>query len=396
MPYFKWVGVDIVGTESQGKLAATSVEELSLELFRRGIALVSAKAIWTPSCVWPFDAQMKYQLFKQKAKLLRSGVLLPDVLRAVGHQVENPYIYDVYTVISQDIQRGIGLAVAFQKHSVFDEPLVAVMLAAGEESGSVVSAFEGIALYFYKQHLFVKKIRSIVAVPIITLLFFIGISVFIFICIIPRFADMLLSLQQELPPITRAMMAVSSFLTSYSMVYLMCGIGIASFFSFRYAATASGKKVLTKMLFHIPGIGKALWCYGVAQGLQSVSLLIERGVPLVDSLQIVSNSLRYDSVKEVFAFLYQQVLEGQLLSDAIASVSLFFPQVVALVSVGQRSGTLGQSLGEAALVYTEALDAFLERFIFLLQPTIIIALGLLVTLLIAAVYSPIMQLSHIL
>lgn len=395
MPYFKWVGVDIVGATKKGKQAAHSSQDLSEKLLQQGIALLHSKSVYAPSFVWSINAKVKGDLFKQKAKLLHAGLLLPKVLEIAGQQSHNPLVHDMLFAISRDIQHGVPFAKALERHDKLCDPIVMVMLTAGHESGNIINAVENVALYFHKQHAFNKSVRSALAMPFLTLLFFIGISAFIFVFIIPRFADMFSSLQQELPALTRSMINISDFIRSSSMIYVL-GVLAIMCCAVHYYVRNAGKKVWDTILVKIPFIGVIVWQYQMSQALQALSLLVSSGVTLVAGLKIVSDSVDHTMVKVQLADLHDDVAGGQLLSNAMASSSIFLPEIVALINIGEETGMLGQSLEAAAQIYNGTLEESLRRFVFFLQPIVIILLGFLVTTLICAVYLPIMQLSHVL
>ncbi len=395
MPYFKWIGVNSVGATKKGKQAAYSPQDLSERLLSQGVAVISCKTLYSPPLLWPISAQTKGNIFQQKAKLLRAGLLLPKVFSIVAQQSHNPVVYDMLFEISHDIQQGVPFAQVLGKHNSFFDSIAMVMLIAGYESGDIMSAMENVALYFYKQHAFKKNIRAALAMPLLTLLFFIGITGFIFIFIIPRFADMFSSLQQELPPLTSFMLGVSEFVCSVSMIYLLGVLGIL-FFTVYYYFSHTGKKVWDNLVIRTPFIGAIVWQYHMSQALQALSLLVHNGITLKDSLAILSKSAHHFLIKSQLTALHDDVDSGVLLSHAMQMTSLFLPEIIALVHIGEETGTLGQSLENAAAVYNEKLDEQLRRFVFFLQPTVIILLGLLVTTLIFAVYLPIMQLSRVL
>ncbi len=395
MPYFRWVGVDITGTIKKGKKSASSPEDLSQQLLNHGLAVLSYKIVHAPSFLWPISAKTKSDLFKQKGKLLRAGVLLPNVLHVVAQQLGNPIMYDVLLQVNHDVQHGISFDKAVEKHQELCDPIVVIMLAAGHESGNIIHAVENVVHYFDKQHIFNKNLRAALAMPFLTLSFFIGISFFIFIFIIPRFADMFISLQQELTALTRFMLSVSAFMSSYLMLYLIVFVAITLICIQRYFMTKQGRKKWNMLMNNIPFISTIVWQYHMCQALQALALLVSSGAPLMTGLKIISDSVEHQKIKAQLKVIYHDVEAGKLLASAMAETMLFLPEVIALVYVGQESGTLGNSLEAAALVYNDKVEESLRRFVFFLQPCVIILLGLLVTILIFAVYSPIMQLSHV-
>jgi type IV pilus assembly protein PilC len=393
MPYFKWVGVNIAGKTKKGKHAAYSPQELAERLLKNGIALLQCRSIYTPSFFWKPNLEVKGNLFKHKAKLLRAGILLPQSLIIVAEQSHNPFLYDMFFNLSKDIQHGVPFAVALQKQPLLSDPIVMIMLTAGHESGNLINAIENVALYFQKQHQFNKNIRSALAMPFLTLLFFIGISWFIFVFIIPRFADMFASVHQDLPALTQYMINMSDFMRGGSMFFVLIFFTV-SIVALYYYCTTVGKQLWNNILMHLPFIGSLVWQHQICQVLQALSLLINSGVTLVSGLKIVGDSVDNSVIKSQLASLHDDVASGQLLSNAMAASSIFLPEAVALVHVGEESGTLGQSLEAAADVYGDLFEQSMRQFIFFLQPAVIILLGFLVTTLIFAVYLPIMQLSH--
>lgn len=394
MPYFKWVGVDSVGCIKKGRQVAHSSQNLSEQLFKQGVALLRCKTIHAPSFLWPITAHAKGNLFQQKATLLQAGLLLPQVLIVVAQQSYNPIMYDILFNVGNDIERGVPFAQALEKYSSLCDRIVMVMLIAGYESGNLVPAMENVALYFHKQHLFNKNIRTVLALPLLTLLFFIGITLFIFIFIVPRFVDMFSSLQQQLPPLTRFMIEVSEFIRSASMIYFLAA-SAAVVMGIYYYCMRRGTKVRDKIVAHLPFLGVIVWQHQMSQALRALSLLVNSGVTLVDALAIVSKSVEHFLVKSQLSLLHDDVASGQLLSNAMAMTLDFLPEVVALIHIGEETGTLGRSLDSASLVYSDHLEGQLKKFVFFLQPILIILLGLLVSTLIFAVYLPIMQLSYV-
>lgn len=394
--YFKWIGIDITGRIKKGKRAAFSSDDLSQMLIQQDIALLSCKPLYVSSFLWPIHAKTKSDLFNQITQLLRSGVLLPNALIVIAEQSRNPIIHDAFLAIARDIQHGISMHKAVEQHHFLRDPLVAVMLVAGNASGDMIHAVECVTRYFENNYRFNKNLRAVLAMPFLTLLFFIGISVFIFVVIVPRFAEMLYSMQQELPPFTTFIIAISEFLSSFSMVYVGIIMAIISFCIYRYSQTINGKKKWNYLIRRVPFMGTVVWQHSTAQAFHALMLLIKSGIPLVDALKIVSDSIDNDEVKEQFMVLYHEVAAGRLLSRAMACMAVFLPEVIALVHVGQESGTISNSLEAVALVYTNKVEESLNRFVFLLQPMVIIVLGVLVTTLIFAVYAPIMQLSNVL
>jgi type IV pilus assembly protein PilC len=392
MPYFKWVGVDIAGDIKKGRLTAYSQEELSERLFQRGIALLRCTSVYVPLFLCQPTAHLKAQLFLSIARLLKAGILMPDVFIIAAQQIENPILFDTIFECATDIKNGMPFVMAIKKQKELYDPIVITMLTIGHESGNFVSAVEHVAHYYQMEYTFKKNIRASLAMPCFTFVFFIGISLFIFIFLMPRFADLFLSMNNELPQLTRMMIQISTFITSWSMLYLASFVVVCVIIIRRYCKT-SGASLWNTLCMKMPLIARVLWYHECGQFLHSLSLLVSSNIPLLQALEITQTSVYNSTMKQCITVLYDHVQSGILLSQAMAGMLLFSSDVVALVKVGEESGTLATSLHSAADLYKESACLLLSRIIFFIQPIVIIILGFLIGMLIFAIYLPIMNFS---
>ncbi len=392
MPYFKWVGVDITGAIKKGKLVAYSDQELSQRLFQQGIALMRCASIYTISFLWNINAASRANIFSAIARLLRAGLTVPDVFTIAAQQLDNPFLYDDLFNCARDIRTGIPFAAALKKHTLLCDGLAQIMLIVGHESGNMITAVEYVAAYYEMKHSFKKEIRAALAMPLLTFIFFIGISLFIFIFIMPRFADMFTSMNAQLPAITQYMIVMSEFISSWSMVYIVLGVGLCALLLRRYLR-AAGARVWNILVIKIPVVGTVVLNHQLGQFLYGLSLLERSGVPLVHALEVVESLTAHSVVKRFIHIIRMDVHSGILLSHAMAASLVFSSDVIALVNIGEETGTLGSSLLSSAEIYKESTHILLQRLVFFVQPLVIIVLGLLIGMLIFAVYLPIMNLS---
>jgi type IV pilus assembly protein PilC len=393
MPYFKWTGITLIGSLKKGKLAAYSFDELATRLLQQGIALLHCKAVYAPLFLWNIGPLVKSQLCNRIAQLLNAGIMLPEVLTISAQQSSHPLIYDSLFLCAVDIKNGVSCAAALEKQTQLYDSIAVTMLRAGYESGSLIQAFENVSRYYRMQHDFKKGVRSALAIPLVTLFFFVCISLFIFVFIMPRFAEMFASLHHELPPLTRYMLAISGFVRSWSMVVLLI-IVVAGCVCIKRYSKVLCPLVWDTMIVHMPFIGQLVYCNQLGQVLNALSLLVMSGVSLPHALKIMIVSVDNSIIKAHLIFLYDEIQLGCLLSDAMISAAIFLPEVIALIRVGEESGSLGGPLEHCSQLYRDILQQKLTRLTFFLQPIMIIVLGLLITALIFSVYLPVMELSH--
>jgi type IV pilus assembly protein PilC len=394
MPYFKWTGTNIEGAIKKGRLAAYSSNDLSQTLFHRGVALLHYKKIMAPSFLWSITYTTKSQLFASIAQLLRAGVLLPDVFIITAKQSAHPLLCDILFNCALAIKEGKALSAIVEKHTTLYDPVVKILLIAGDESGNSASAFESASLYCATQHEIKKNIRSVLAMPVLTLFFFIAIAAFIFIFIIPRFAQMFASLQCDLPALTCYMITLSGMLSSIHFVVVVSSV-VMIIVMLRYYFKTAGSRIKDRCVMRMPFIGNLVCIHTVGQVLNALSLLVNNGVALLAALETITPSIGNSVVKRVFEDIILDIKSGKLLSNAMMSASIFLPETIALIQVGEESGTVGAALQCAAQLYNGAWTTTLARFIFFLQPFLIVVLGILIMALIFAVYLPIMEISRL-
>jgi type IV pilus assembly protein PilC len=375
-------------------LPAHSPEELDERLLRQGIALTSYKKRSIPLLARAIGIQKKGELFAHVAQLMRAGILLPDALEMAAQQSNHPLLHNIASTLSDDIKNGVPFDDALARHKKIAHPMISCMLTAGNEAGDVSKAFEHCAAYCTKQATFEKNVRAAVAMPSLTFLFFIGVSAFIFTMIIPRFADMFGSLQQELPLLTRRMIAISDFMRSSTML-LMIAVVTVVFFVLRYYSTRGAKKWYDATLLSVPFVG-ALVCQNHLQHvLHALALLTHNGVTSTKALALVTELETNHCIKKQLERMCHSISSGQLMGEAMADTGIFLPDAVAMIQVGEESGTVAQSIEYAVDLYRDTVDRSLRRLTLLIQPVIIVLLGLLITLVIFAVYLPIMELSRV-
>jgi len=405
MPYYRWHGVDIVGGHKKGLLFARSVEHLDALLMTREIALLTHKPQrqWMKKTIRMRD---KLQFFRQLSVLIDSGVLLSDALGIVGDQLNHPPFQEMVHAIAVQVQEGVSLSGAFTAYPQVVDSITIQLIRAGEESGRMTEALEAISGHMAASQDFYSRVRSALFLPVITLIFFLAIMMMIFVLIMPRFIDIFASMQQEIPPLTKHILAVSEFMRSPWMGIMVLAGGLLSILGWRLTRRARGRRILDTLLLHLPLIGPIMQQRFLGYTMQALSVLLQGGMPLREALGVVRESVRNQLFQEQLAALENQIVAGSSLSDAMIRQQSSFalratadrggvwaPDVIAMIEVGQESGRLSMLLGREGHTYYERVSQQLSWLTMLLQPTVMIFLGLLVALLIFAVYGPIFTMS---
>lgn len=396
MPYYSWRGVDIFGEYKKGKMYARSPEYLDSQLFKREIALLQFRP---SSWRWRYRAvsqELKIELFKQMATLIEGGVALPQALLVVAEQLHHPGMQEIIHELADMVDHGNSFSAALCKYAHAFDPISIQLIKAGEESSSLAEAMAQVAERLEMRQEFSRAARAAVVLPALTFGFFMAITLFLFTFIVPRFAELFASMNKNLPASTQLMLRISNFLCSWHAVIAAGLIGIAGYAVYAAARTKQGRELLDRAVLHIPILNMIVWYRFIAYFLASVALLLERGVQLVPALYVVAQSMDNVVFKNYVQVLAGKVNAGRSLSASLQEVSpAQFPiELIALVHVGENSGTLDILLKKAAVRYQNQVKRSLSRLTSLVQPILMIVLGLLVLLLIFAIYLPIIELSN--
>ena len=286
MPYYRWYGVDIVGDAKKGVLFARGAEHLDRLLLRREIALLSH----TPQRQWirkPIRMKHKLQFFRQLAVLIDSGVLLPDALAIVGDQLNHPPFQELVHAIAVQVQEGVSFSFALESSPQIFDQITIQLIRAGEESGNVTGGLDAITGHIAATQDFYSRLRSALFLPAITLIFFLAVVLIIFVLIMPRFIDIFASMKQEIPPLTKRLLSISTFMRSPLMGILVAVGGILSIIGWRTTRTGGGRRLLDRLLCGLPLVGPIIKQRFVGYTMQALSVLLQGGMPLVQALGVV-------------------------------------------------------------------------------------------------------------
>jgi len=397
MPYYRWRGVNIFGDRKKGKSFARSKQDLDTVLFGRNIAMISCKDCKIWKLFGSVSMEDKINFFRQLSVLLESGVRLPDALRILCEQVENILFRQIIFALESDIQEGVSFGDALQKYPEIFNDLMIKMARVGQESGGLGASLKQLTLYIETKKDFRKKLKSAAILPMITLAFFSFIAISIFIFVVPKFADIFSSMNKELPVVTRIVLNISTFLRSYTFIFGVIFFALFILLIKKYIKKPLASTATEMVLIRLPLIGDIIRQSFLVYFLRSVSMLLESGMRLLPAIDIAKKSFKSSLLKKHLETLELDVFSGSSLSQSINDYPglLFSQDLVAMVRVGEETGALGLMLKKAADMYQEKVDRSILFFTTIFQPLLMIFLGLLIALLIFAIYVPVFNLASV-
>lgn len=340
MPQFRWFGIDLGGRMHSGTMMARSVDELSSVLFNDEIALLKCTLKKPLPFIQSVPLHVKIEFFKQLGLLLSSGIFLDQALYLIVHQIKNRFFKTVVQDILIDIQHGVSLSRALRNYATIFDDVTISMVEAGQESGDLVQALKELCDHQEMFLHFKKKVQSILLMPAITFLFFIGIALIIFTIIVPTFSVMFVSANQPMTRNTEYMILLSDFLRSrWSVIaglIIVCAVGVIKYY---VLTCASLKKIVQQCLLKTPVIGTLIRTITFAYFFQSLALLTKSGVHLITAFSISYQSIGNIVLKQYIEQIYDALSQGNSLSQSVNQQShLFSDHIMALISVGQESG----------------------------------------------------------
>jgi type IV pilus assembly protein PilC len=394
MPYFVWKGVDLQVKIQKGIQFAANERDLDALLFKKDIALLSfsCKKVWFDR---PIPLQLKIDYFMQLALLLNAGILLPQALKLLAEQSAHPTFTPILHEVTQTVHQGISLSNAFKKHSHIFSILMIQMASVGQESGNLAVSLQVLTSHLESVAFFKARLRAALMLPAITFAFFMVIIGIILAVIVPQFVSLFASMHKELPTSTKAMVMISDFFYSWYLgLTIVMGSGII-FLLNNYTKTVKGKDAFDRLVMKLPFSGAIIINQSMAGFFQSLSLLLQGGMPLVQAIKIAKESIRNGVIKNQIHGVEQEVNAGGSFAQTLAKCEqLCVQEMVSLIQVGHESGKLADMLARVAHMYQARLMRTLSRINTLFQPFLLIILGLMIAGLILALYTPIMSLSY--
>jgi len=330
---------------------------------------------------------------RQFATMINAGLPLVQSLDILSKQTENATLKDVTRSVVFDVEAGNTLADAFRKHPNAFTELYVNMIAAGEHGGILDTILLRLATFMEKNDALVRKVKGAMVYPVVIMsVAAIAITVLL-IFVIPTFSKMFASVNMELPLPTRIVIGMSGFLTSYWWLLLAAGFGIW-FGIKRYYSTTSGQKTIDGLLLKAPVLGDVVRKSAVSRFTRTLGTLISSGVSILDGLEITAktagNRVIHDAVMESRA----SIAGGETIAAPLDKSKVFPPMVISMIAVGEQTGGLDEMLTKIADFYDEEVDVAVSALLALMEPLMIVVLGVVVGGMVVAMYLPIFDMMN--
>lgn len=393
MPFFNWYGVDHSGIITNGILQAHNTADLEQQLQQHSIELLQATPHLRRSRLRSIKARELSFFYRQLNVLLDAGIYLDRALEMVYQQSRHTIFKEIIADIRTTVSQGMPLHSSCAHHHHIFGTMDQGLLQAGQETGQLAFVCLLLAQYHEDKAAIAKKLRAALVIPIITFIVFISSALLIILVLAPTFAQLFASMGQPLPAFTQRMLVIGNFLQSYWFMSLAFALMSGLLLLYRVAKNALKPHVDYALLF-FPILGPLVYERDLLFFLQSFSVLIEAKMPMVIALQLALQTVTNYYIRSQLMQAAVAVEQGQSLADALQNMqSLFTPDCLTLITTGQESSNLAMMLKQATKLYSERINRRLMIMSSLVQPLLMIILGILILFLIVSIYLPIFNLS---
>ena len=391
---FTWEGKDRTGKIVKGEMRAAGEAVVGSTLRRQGIVVTKIKQR-------SFSSRKKIKekdiaLFtRQMSTMMKAGVPLLQSFDIIARGHANPSVSKLVNDIRADVETGTSLNQAFRKFPLYFDPLFCNLVAAGEQAGILEDLLERLALYKEKTLAIKGKIKSAMFYPLAIIAVAFIVTSVIMIWVVPAFKDVFKSFGADLPTPTLMVIALSDFFVKYW--YLIFGglFGGLYFFFQAWRRSPNVQRSMDRLLLKVPIFGEVIRKATIARWTRTLSTMFGAGVPLVESLDSVGgasgNVVYLDATKRI----QTEVSTGTSLTVAMQNADVFPNMVTQMVSIGEESGSLDAMLSKVADFYEAEVDDAVASLSSLMEPLIMVFLGVLIGGLVIAMYLPIFKLGSV-
>ncbi|MBU3925564.1 type II secretion system F family protein [Patescibacteria group bacterium] len=396
---YKYEVTNLNGERQTGSIDAPNLEIAISSLQRRNLIIISinpaektqffSKSIEFFEKVRTKDIVL---LSRQLSTLFEAKVPVLDSFKLLASEAESPILRRKLTQIVEDIQGGISMPQAMAKHPDVFSKFYISMVKSGEESGMLQEIFLDLSNHLERSYELTSKARNALIYPAFVVIVFIVVIILMTVFVIPKLNAIITEAGQKVPVFTQIIIGLSNFIINFGPV-LMIGLLIGAFFLWRYTKTKNGKIALSRFLLSVPyvgGLSKKLYLARISDNLK---ILLSSGISMIRSLEITQEVVGNEIYSKILQDVTDAVKGGSSLSEALSKYEDVPLLVSRMIKIGEESGKLNFMLETLAKFYKREVDSAVENIVSLIEPLMIIVLGVMVGLLLISILGPIYNLS---
>ncbi len=397
MPIYKWEGKAAKGVIKKGEMEAPNEAAIRTHLRQQNITptKISLKGKEFKISL-PFKKKVKQRSIaiftRQLATMIDAGLPLVQSLEILASQQDHKVFQNIIREIREDVEGGSTFAGALKKHPATFNELYTNLVVAGEEGGILDTILTRLANYIEKAEALKKKVKSALVYPATIMGVAVIVVMILMIFVIPVFESMFKSAGQNLPLPTLITLTISKLVQKY-IVIIIPGFILSFYLIKKYYQTEKGKTVMDTLLLKLPVFGPLFQKIAVARFSRTLGTLVSSGVPILDGLNIVSKASGNKRIEIAILNARASIREGETISEPLGRSGLFPPMVIQMISVGESTGALDSMLSKIADFYEDEVDVAVGNLTSLLEPLLMVFLGVVIGGVVISMYLPIFQMA---
>ena len=396
MGVYVWKAMDLTGAKATGEVDADTKQAVADQLKSRGLIVLdisdkhSSREINLGFLkrVKPTDLTI---MTRQLSTMVSSGMTILRALYVLEAQTENELLVETITQVRKDVEAGLALSDALERHPKIFSPLFVAMTRAGETGGVLESSMMRVADQLEKEDNLRRQVKSAMTYPIVVISFAVIILVALVTFLVPVFVGVFKQFGGELPFITKITVTMSKAMTGYWWAVILV-VGFIVWAFKKWKASEKGRGQWDAFRLRIPAkIGDIVQKVALARWSRTLSALVSAGVPLMQALDITARTAGNRVVEDVMASVIDSVKQGGTIAEPLRAAPVFPGMVVAMVAVGEETGALDQMLSKIADFYEDQVDASVKSLTSILEPLMLVAVGGMVGFIVISMYLPLFK-----
>jgi type IV pilus assembly protein PilC len=390
MPIFEYKGKTLGGKQVQGELKAKNRAELE-RLLRSNKVLVTAVSRKASQIQIRIGSGIKKidisRFTRQFATMISAGLPMVQCLEILGMQMESPEFRRIVGEVKESVQSGSTLSEALGRHKKVYDDLYVNMVEAGEVGGALDTILIRLAQYREKADKLVRKVKGALVYPIVVATVAIGVTFAMLRFIVPTFAKMFSGLGAELPGPTKIVLGISHFLQANTLT--MIGGIVALIIAYKlFVRQSAGRLAVDKFKLRMPLLGDLIRKSSISRFTRTLATLLSSGVSILDALNITAKTSGNMVLQIAIKKAMVSIAEGETITSPLKESGVFPPMVTQMISVGEKTGGLDEMLTKIADFYDEEVDAAVAALTSIIEPVIIVFMGIMIGGILIAMYLP--------
>lgn len=395
MAVFVYIAKDSRGTEVKGEMDAISINMVNAELNKMGLKPISVDVkpdkggfgdikLFEKKSV---DKAEFVAFLRQMATLINAGLPLLRCLSILYTQQKPGPLKKIIQEVTSDIESGVALSDAFARHQQVFEKLFVNMIKAGEMAGILGEVIQRLSDFYEKSEKLRAKVKTAMIYPAFVVLVSVAVVSALVLLIVPKFAVMFADMNLELPAITSFLIVLSDILKTKWPFFIAAPVLFFIVVKFM-SSSESMRKKLDSVKLHLPAVGDLVIKVATTRFARTLGTLLNAGVPLLDALMIVKDTVGNDAVGEIILRVHNNVREGEAMAVPLKESKIFNPMVINMVEVGEETGKISEMLIKIADIYDTEVDNAVTAMTSLMEPVLIVGLALVVGFIVIAMFLP--------